>query len=329
MVILSIIILNFNDQHYLPECLDSLKNQTFKDFEIILVDNGSNLKDYSELKSILEQYKKDLTIILIRSKNNLFFAGGNNKGIKLANGEYICLLNNDTTVNQDFIENSVKFMTNLDRFGFMGPRINFYDDKNKPRFWGSKITPLSLDFIKPLNNIYQTKARESGHAAGAALFTTKEIITKIGILDEIYFMYYEEVDWCTRARKKYNVKNYYFPGTVVYHKELLSTKEKYYKYYLHLRNIQIFVWRNYRFFVILSFYFIHYPYHILKSYIAAILRRRFNRFLIIPRAIIMGFIIGTRRKFNRVCKKQILKEYRYLKKLEKNRIIFCKFEFKG
>jgi len=92
-------------------------------------------------------------------------------------------------------------METLGPFGFMSPRINFYDDKSKPRFWGSSISPKSLDFIEPLKKIYLRSAKKSGHAAGAALFTSKDIINKLGILDEIFFIYYEEIDWCTRARK--------------------------------------------------------------------------------------------------------------------------------
>ena len=329
MVKLSIIILNFNDQHFLPECLDSLKQQILKDFEIIVVDNGSDNWSHLELTRILKQYSNDLNIKLIQSKFNLFFAGGNNKGLKQANGDYICLLNNDTTVNPDFVEKSIKCMESLGSFGFMSPRINFYDDKNKPRFWGSKITPFSLDFIAPLSKVYLKGVKKSGHAAGAALFTSKEIMNKIGLLDEIFFIYYEEVDWCTRAKKEYGLENYYYPGTVVYHKEAPSKTEKYYKYYLHLRNFQIFVWKNYSLLTVLSFYFIHYQYYIIKSYLAAIFRFKFKRFLIIPRAVILGFIIGLRRRSNRDCKKYSIKEYRYLKYLVKNKIKFLGIDFKG
>jgi len=329
MVKLSIIILNFNDQHFLPECLDSLEKQTLKDFEIILVDNGSDYHSHLELIKILNQYKNNLAIKLVQSKYNLFFAGGNNKGLKYTGGKYICLLNNDTVVNSDFVKKSIKCMESLTSFGFMSPRINFYDDKRKPRFWGSRITPFSLDFITPLKKVYLNEIKESGHAAGAALFTSKETINKLGQLDEIFFIYYEEVDWCTRAKKRYGLNNYYYPGTVVFHKEVLSKTEKYYNYYLHLRNYQIFVWKNYSLIIILTFYLFHYPYYLIKSYIAAIYRFKFKRFLIIPRAAIMGLIIGVRRRSNRGCKKYMGKDYRYLKNLVKNNIRFLGFYFKG
>ncbi|GAH67190.1 unnamed protein product, partial [marine sediment metagenome] len=105
--LVSIIILNYNKHQYTLDCLRSLTNQTYKNFEVILVDNGSEYNLFLKLKKELEYFKKLIEINVIRNKLNLFFAGGNNKAIKIANGEYICLLNNDTIVEPNFIENMV------------------------------------------------------------------------------------------------------------------------------------------------------------------------------------------------------------------------------
>ena len=108
--LVSIIIVNYNNYDYTFQCLESLINQTYNKFQILLVDNGSKYHIYQKLNEELNQFKNKLDINLIRSEKNLFFGAGNNKAIRIAKGEYICLLNNDTEVEQDFIEKMVKFL---------------------------------------------------------------------------------------------------------------------------------------------------------------------------------------------------------------------------
>ncbi len=109
--LLSVIIPNWNGKHFLTECIDSLKEQTFQDFEILLVDNGSTdgSADFAEA-----QYGEFIRVL--RNKENLGFAGGNNIGIRKARGEYIVLLNNDTWADPRWLEELVK-ATQCARFG--------------------------------------------------------------------------------------------------------------------------------------------------------------------------------------------------------------------
>ena len=97
--LVSIIIINYNSNVDTIECLKSLRNQTYKDFEILLVDNGSKNDIFLNLIEGLKQFDHELTINLIRNENNLYFGAGNNKAIKMARGEYICLLNKDEIQN--------------------------------------------------------------------------------------------------------------------------------------------------------------------------------------------------------------------------------------
>ena len=115
--LVSIIIVNFNRNDYTIDCLNSLKNQTYRNFEVILIDNGSKYEQYLKLRKEIAKFKKILNINLIRNNISLYFCGGNNKGIKNANGKYLCLLNNDTEVESNFIEKMVKFLEeNIDTF---------------------------------------------------------------------------------------------------------------------------------------------------------------------------------------------------------------------
>ena len=134
--LVSIIILNYNrnnDNSITIECLKSLENQIYSKFEIILVDNGSDHKYFLELKKDITQFHKSLNIRLIRMERNLFFVSANNKAIKKAKGEIICLLNKDTEVMPDFLEKMVHFLKNHPKAGLICPKIKVY--KNKAYIW--------------------------------------------------------------------------------------------------------------------------------------------------------------------------------------------------
>ena len=221
--LVSIIIVNYNKNQDTLDCLKSLKNQTYNNFEILLVDNGSEYNSFLELKKELKQFKDDLEIALIRNKVNLYFAGGNNKAIKIADGEYICLLNNDTVVSPDFIEKMVEFLEENSDAGMISPKIKVYKNKNYLWYAGAYVNlrKASVSRLRgrweydPQNQKYN-KVMLTDYAAGTALFLKKEVIKKIGLLDESFFMYYEETDWNLRAKKK-GYKIYYVPTTIIYH----------------------------------------------------------------------------------------------------------------
>jgi len=127
--LVSVIILNYNKYNFTLNCLESLLKQTYKNFEVILVDNGSKYQSFLELKKHIGEFEKKLNVILIRNNRNLYFAGGNNKAIKRAQGDFVCLLNYDTIVMPDFIEEMVKFLKKTPNAGMITPKIKIYKDK--------------------------------------------------------------------------------------------------------------------------------------------------------------------------------------------------------
>lgn len=125
----AIIILNWNGWKDTIECLKSLNNLNYKNYEVIVVDNGSTDNSVEKIKEYIENKPK---FKLIANEKNLGFAGGNNIGIRYALNnefEYILLLNNDTVVDENFLKPMVELLESSDDIGFVGPKTYFYDKK--------------------------------------------------------------------------------------------------------------------------------------------------------------------------------------------------------
>ena len=213
--LLSVIIPNWNGKHFLTECIDSLKEQTFRDFEIILVDNGST--DGSA--EFAEKRYGDF-IRIIRNDKNLGFTGGNNVGIQASKGEYIVLLNNDTWADPRWLEELAK-ATRFD------PPI---------RMWGSKVCSYyQRDRIEGVGELIYwdglCRARgqyEQDHGQynameeilfppGCGAMYRKSLLDEIGLFDEDFFTYADDSDVGIRARLA-GWKCLYAPSAIVYHK---------------------------------------------------------------------------------------------------------------
>lgn len=324
--LVSLIILNYNGNNYTLDCLNSLRKQTYNNFEIILVDNGSEQSSYLELKNEIKQFESDLKITLIRLRNNLFFTGGNNKGLKIAQGDYFCLLNNDTEVMPDFIEKMVDFLKSRANVGMISPKIKVYNNKNFIWFAGadinfktSKISKLRgiWDF-DPDNTKFNT-IEITDYAAGTALFLKREVMDKIGLLDEIFFMYSEETDWNLRA-KRAGYKNYYVPTTTIYHKITRNVKKKpsLLKQFFMNRNSQILIWKHAGFFNLFVFY-LKFGVKNLRIILKTIIKKEFYPAFLQYCSLLQGFKIGFKRRSNRSCRKYLLKDYYFIKRVE-NRI---------
>lgn len=320
----SIIILNYNKNQVTLDCLKSLKNQTYKNFEILLVDNGSKYNTFLELKRELKQFKENLEILLIRIKVNLYFTGGNNKALKIVQGKYICLLNNDTIVSPDFIEKMVDFLEENSDAGMISPKIKVYKNKNYIWYAGAHIN-LRKASVSELRGSYEfdpqnqkyNEAALTDYAAGTALFLKKEVLDKIGLLDEIFFMYFEEADWNLRAKKK-GYKIYYVPTTIIYHKvtPIISKKALLLKQFFLKRNSQILVWKHAKFIDLLIFYF-GYSLKNLKIMLIAVMNRRFYFASLIFISFLQGFRMGVKRRSNRSCKKTLIKDYNSMRWIQR------------
>jgi len=240
-----IILLNWNGKEDTLECIESLKRIDYSNYKIITVDNNS------EDDSVLEIRKRYSKIKIIENKENLGFAGGNNVGIKYAmeNGaDYVLLINNDTTVEKDFLRELVKEGELNKNAGLLGPKTNYHSEQNRIWFAGGKVswlknkgTHLGLDKI---DNDQFNKIKKVDYLTGCCLLIKKEVIKKIGVLEEGYFLYYEETDFCLLA-KNADYKCLYIPKAKIYHKVSRSTKPGSPSYiYYHVRNGLVMTKRN-------------------------------------------------------------------------------------
>lgn len=238
----SIITINYNQPEVTLELLDSIQKQDYRDLEVIVVDNGSNIDPSYVIKS---RYPE---AIVIRSDENLGFAGGNNLGITYASGDYYFFVNNDTEIPKGTIESLVETLnTNADA-GIVCPVLYYHSQPYVVQYAG--YTPVN--FLTGRNRAigYMSKlplaqrVEETSYAHGAAMMVRKEAVDKAGMMPENYFLYYEELDWTTRIKESgYHV--YVNRGCAVFHKESMSVgKLSTLKTYFQTRNRILFMRRN-------------------------------------------------------------------------------------
>lgn len=227
-----VIIVTWNGQKYISDCLKSVYRQKTSDFGVIVVDNNSA----DNTTAIIEEEFKDA--ILLRNSANQGFAKANNQGIRKAlslGAELVVLLNQDTEVADNFIQAGREYLAAHPEVGLMSPLI-FYPGGRKIWFAGSKIfrgaeillhpTTKIGDHIHKKKEISEADKRNSADWIPAcALFVRRSVFEKIGYLDERLFMYGEDVDFSLRA-VSHGYKLGINPDTPVIHKEALSRKTK-------------------------------------------------------------------------------------------------------
>jgi hypothetical protein len=190
--------------------------------EIIVVDNASR---EDEATHISQRYPH---VTVVRSQENLGFAGGNNLGIKAAHGQYLFFVNNDTEIPepQDFNKLIERFSAS-DRIGVVCPKIRFFWDHRPIQFAGytplSKITMRnrSIGFGEQDQGQYE-HPHPTPYAHGAAMLVKREALEKTGLMPECYFLYYEELDWSVMFRRA-GYELWYDPACTIYHKESQTT----------------------------------------------------------------------------------------------------------
>jgi len=232
----AIIILNWNGWKDTIECLESLKKITYPNYEVIVIDNGSKGND----ADILEEKYKDY-IEVIKNKENLGFAGGFNLGVnklKLRNDiDYFLLLNNDTTVTPDFLNKLTEFIEANPEVGVASPLIFYYHQRNKVYSCGGKLNSF-LFSCKFYKFSHKEPQKNLNFISGCAPLVRKSLVEKIGLFDENFFTYWEETDFCLRA-KKTGFSIACVPQSIIYHKVAQSNKylSKRYIYYMVRNNL--------------------------------------------------------------------------------------------
>jgi GT2 family glycosyltransferase len=232
---LSIIIVNYNVKYFLEQCLHSVLNSSKKiKSEIFVVDNNS-------VDGSCMMIKEKFTMVkLIENKKNLGFARANNQAIKKATGKYILILNPDTVVEEDTFEKCLKFMESHKEAGSLG--VKMIDGKGRylpeskrslptPEVAFYKIFGLSSLFSKSrrfgqyhLGYLDKEQIHEVDVLPGAFILVRRKLLLDIGLLDENFFMYGEDIDLSYRI-KQAGYKNYYFPETTIIHYKGESTKK--------------------------------------------------------------------------------------------------------
>ena len=218
---ISIIVLNYNTKKLTADCINSIYNSKPKiNYEVILVDNNSADGSVELFK---EKFSKKNNFSLIENTENSGFSKGNNIGIKKAKGRYILLLNSDTIVKNQSIDNLYRFARENENVGVVGAKLLNKDGTTQPSVFRS---PTMLRVIKQywlgerkLLDKYApglVSAVSVDAVVGAAFLITPDAIKKVGLLNEKYFMYFEDLDYCRQVRKQ-GLKVYYLPTSEIIH----------------------------------------------------------------------------------------------------------------
>jgi GT2 family glycosyltransferase len=268
---LSIIILNYNTCELTKQAIRSvLESQTGYSYEIILVDNHS-------VDNSVEEIRREFMdrVNLIENLDNVGFAKGNNIGMEVAQGRYILLLNSDTVIQGNTLDVMVRFMDKHPKVGAAGCKVVLPDGSLDKACKRGFPTPLSSFYYalgisrlfphNPRFNQYQLSHLDPDQdypvdcLVGAFMMVRREAIDEVGMLDEDFFMYGEDIDWCYRLKQAGWV-NYYYPETKIIHYKGSSSRRKSIKiiyefhramYLFHQKHYQ----HNYSWFVNFIVYF--------------------------------------------------------------------------
>jgi len=290
-IALSIITINYNGLADTCALIDTIP---FNDYplEVIVVDNASKKDEATEIEQRYPQVK------VIRSPQNLGFAGGNNLGIQLAQGKYLFFINNDTLLfrgeklevrGENLFQPLIDRLYSSDTIGMACPKIRFTWGNNPIQFAG--YTPLSRITLRNHaigcgeedQGQYET-AHSTPYAHGAAMMVKREAIEKAGMMPECYFLYYEELDWSMMIRRA-GYEIWYEPACTIYHKESQSTGQNSpTKTYYITRNRLLFAKRNIQGFT----KYLSYIYLTIVVAVKDVLKYTFHGRLDLARATIKG-----------------------------------------
>ena len=227
----SIIIVNWNAKKYLEKCITSIQNQTYQNFEIILVDNSSTDGSVEFVEN------KFPNITIIKNEKNLGFAEGNNIGIKKARGEIIGLFNPDAIADENWLSNLVESLNSSEKIAAVTGKMYYLGDKygkNAVFCTWSKMNSFSA---MPVNFHDDEPQSKVDYLSGSAMLVKKSVIDKIGVIDPGYFLYFEETDWCARMiRAGYDL--IYTPKAIVWHKVASSIQDSKKIYYMERSRIR-------------------------------------------------------------------------------------------
>ncbi|MEB0951763.1 glycosyltransferase family 2 protein [Citrobacter sedlakii] len=268
-----ICVLMWNNVKDTIACIDSLSLLEYKKTSIVIIDNKSEERFINEFHKILAEKKysynsytiadsviskKDSvygngekSISILYNDKNAGFAAGNNIGIKFSltqvDCEYIWILNNDTIVDMYSLSNMISSCQEKDTTHICGSKLIYYPDTSLEQGIGGRFSKISLStrHIKS-SDIIDAHEKNIDYIIGASMLVPREIFDAIGLLDENFFLYFEELDFCLRARKKGYTLNYCLES-IVYHKEsaTIGDQKSYFSTYHYFRSQRMFLKKHY------------------------------------------------------------------------------------
>jgi len=229
--LVSVIVLNYNAGELLLNCIESIKKSAYKNLEIIVVDNISTDKSQKICK---EKYPD---IKLIQNDENFGYCEGNNIGIRKAKGDFIMILNPDTIVEPNCIRELIFAHEKLGE-GLYQPKILSLNEKQVLQSTGNMLHVFGFGFAKDKGRKDEgigEEIKKIGYASGTCLFTSRNVLDKVGLLDSFLFLYHDDLDLGWRA-SQIGINSYYVPKSKIYHVESYSLKWSAKKFYWLERN---------------------------------------------------------------------------------------------
>lgn len=327
---ISIIIPHWNGIDVLSECLESLKKSTYQNKEIIVVDNASTDGSQEWIK------ENHPDIILIENYQNHGYAGGCNRGVSTAKGDWLLFLNNDTIHEPDWLEHLADAATSQNDIVAVQPKIRNYYERKLFDYAGGAGGHMDL-FCFPFakGRLFLEQEEDSGQydtaddifwASGTAFMVRKDIFEHAGRFDETFFAHQEEIDLCWRLQLMGN-RIVFEPKAVVYHKNAVSLPmHSFRKYYLNHRNSFFMLLTNYN--LPLTLYFL--PVRLMLEFVAiayALAKWDLRHFGAVFKSlfwlIIHPFVIIKKRRLIR--KVRIINDREILKKFYRGSIVFAHY----
>ncbi|MEP6684162.1 MAG: glycosyltransferase family 2 protein [Parafilimonas sp.] len=222
--LISIITVNYNNVNITADLLRSILRLEYSNIEVIVVDNDSSENPSEELKKIIPSAQ------IILSEKNLGFAGGNNLGIKAAKGDYLFFVNNDTELSPQIFDGLLEIFEDYPDAGVVSPKFHYFYAPGTIEFAGYN----AINAFTGRNSMVGCRTKDEGqydaiaktnYAHGGGMMVSRKVIDEVGLMPEVYFLYYEEFDWCEQIKRKgYSI--YYQYKSLIYHKESMSVGKK-------------------------------------------------------------------------------------------------------
>ena len=255
--LVSIITVNYNETAVTLELLRSIRRNSYRNVEVIVVDNASKSSPRAAIEAEFPE------TVVVESDENLGFAGGNNLGVRRARGAFLFFINNDAELTDGCLEGLLQIFENEPSAGIASPQLHYFPGQNTNKHTPSDKSKTTIQY-SGATSVYPLTARNrtighlepdcgqfggqplpTGYAHGAAMLVPRTVLDRVGTMHEDYFLYYEELDWCERIRRAgYSI--WVHPGVRVFHKESLATgKISALKMYYLTRNRILFMRRNF------------------------------------------------------------------------------------